>query len=150
MYLVHFKSRDLERLHIQGQFWHIFFTTGHVIISQDEKDTWTIHTPIPLDANIDDLNPRDIICEALGAEGLPCHIKIDEILITSRWRPNICIAERYISPGGRVFLSGDAAHQNIPTGGYGMNTAVGDSFDIGWKVAAVVKGYGGRVLLQSY
>jgi hypothetical protein len=37
-----------------------------------------------------------------------------------------------------------------PTGGYGMNTAVGDSFDIGWKVAAAVHGYGGRSLLQSY
>lgn len=37
-----------------------------------------------------------------------------------------------------------------PTGGYGMNTAVGDSFDIGWKVAAAVHGYGGRSLLRSY
>lgn len=37
-----------------------------------------------------------------------------------------------------------------PTGGYGMNTAVGDSFDIGWKVAAAVHGYGGQALLQSY
>lgn len=37
-----------------------------------------------------------------------------------------------------------------PTGGYGMNTAVGDSFDIAWKVAAASHGYGGRSLLQSY
>jgi FAD-dependent monooxygenase len=37
-----------------------------------------------------------------------------------------------------------------PTGGYGMNTAVGDSFDIGWKVAAAVHGHGGPALLRSY
>ena len=45
---------------------------------------------------------------------------------------------------------GDSAHQTIPTGGYGMNTAVGDSFDIGWKLAAVLKGYAGPALLASY
>ena len=150
MYLVHFKSRDLAKLHRQGQFWHIFFTTGQVLISQDEKEMWTVHTPIHPDANIDELDPREAICKALGGEMSPYQFKIDEILLTSRWTPNICIAGRYISSGGRVFLSGDAAHQNIPTGGYGMNTAVGDSFDIGWKVAAVVKGHGGRYLLQSY
>ena len=70
--------------------------------------------------------------------------------MTSCWRPNICVVDNYVSPKGRVFLSGDAAHQNIPTGGYGMNTAVADSFDIGWKLGAVLAGYGGPALLQSY
>ncbi|EXJ60041.1 hypothetical protein A1O7_04190 [Cladophialophora yegresii CBS 114405] len=152
LYLVHFKSPDLTRLHRQGQFWHIFFTSGHVIISQDEVDTWTAHTPLPLDFDTSTLDPKDTIYRVLGGSGPPCHIDIDEILVTSTWRPNICIAERYISRGGkgRVFLSGDAAHQNIPTGGYGMNTAVGDSFDIGWKLAAVLAGHGGVSLLRSY
>ena len=35
-------------------------------------------------------------------------------------------------------------------GGYGMNMGVGDAFDIGWKLAAVINGYGGQFLLQSY
>ncbi|ETI25131.1 hypothetical protein G647_04503 [Cladophialophora carrionii CBS 160.54] len=150
LYLVHFKSRDLSALHRQGQFWHIFFTSGHVIISQDEVDTWTAHTPLPLDFDTSTLDPREAVYRVLGGSGPPCHIAIDEVLVTSSWRPNICIAERYISDGGRVFLSGDAAHQNIPTGGYGMNTAVGDSFDIGWKLAAVLAGHGGASLLRSY
>ena len=150
LHLVHFKSRDLSRLHRQGQFWHIFFTSGHVIISQDEVDTWTAHTPLPLDFDVSTIDPYDAVYRVLGGSKAPYPIKIDEILVTSSWRPNICIAERYISPKGRVFLSGDAAHQNIPTGGYGMNSAVGDSFDIGWKLAAVLAGYGGPSLLQSY
>ncbi|ETN45772.1 uncharacterized protein HMPREF1541_09605 [Cyphellophora europaea CBS 101466] len=150
MYLVHFKSRDLSQLHRQGQFWHMFFTNGPVIISQDEKDTWTVHKPVPLGTDPKDLDPFKEIPAALGTLFNPLPVQIDEILVTSLWRPNICLADRYISESGRAFLCGDAAHQNIPTGGYGMNTAVGDSFDLGWKVAAAVNGYGGHLLLQSY
>jgi hypothetical protein len=150
MYLVHFKSRDLSRLQRQGQFWHIFFTSGSAIIAQDEKDTWTVHYPIPIDFDVSTLDPTEIVYKVLGGALEPFPIEIDEILVTSNWRPNICLADRYMSEKGRVFLSGDAAHQNIPTGGYGMNTAVGDSFDLGWKIAAAVKGYGGKALMQSY
>ncbi|KAL2809428.1 FAD binding domain-containing protein [Aspergillus granulosus] len=152
MYLIHFKSRDLSRLHSQGQFWHIFMTTGDVIISQNEKDTWTVHRAIPLDADISKIGPREAVYAALAGENQPqpYHIDIDEVLVTSTWRPNICVAARYTSDKQRVFLAGDSAHQNIPTGGYGMNTAVGDSFDIGWKLAAAVHGHGGSHLLGSY
>jgi hypothetical protein len=50
----------------------------------------------------------------------------------------------------RVFLAGDAAHQYIPTGGYGMNTGIGDACDLGWKLAAALHGFGGPHLLASY
>ena len=151
-YLVHFKSRDLKRLHVQGQFWHIFFSQGAAIISQDEVDTWTTHLFVPVDTDISKLDPKESVYKVLGGSSAPYEIEIDEVLVTSSWRPNICLADGYRSRegSGRVFLSGDAAHQNIPTGGYGMNTAVGDSFDIGWKLAAVLKGFGGEELLKSY
>jgi len=51
---------------------------------------------------------------------------------------------------GRVFLAGDCAHQNTPTGGYGMNTGLGDAVDLGWKLAAAVEGWAGPELLSSY
>ena len=50
---------------------------------------------------------------------------------------------------GRVFLAGDAAHQYIPTGGYGMNTGIADAVDLGWKLAARIHGFGGPALLAS-
>lgn len=150
MHLIHFKSRDLGKLHRQGQFWHIFFTSGSVIISQDEKDTWTIHNPVPIGTKAESIDPYQAIYKALGGEREPLKIEIDEILVTSVWRPNIFLADKYASKHRRIFLSGDSAHQNIPTGGYGMNTAVGDSFDIGWKIAACLNGHGGRHLLESY
>lgn len=51
---------------------------------------------------------------------------------------------------GRVFLVGDAAHTWPPMGGYGANTGMLDSFDIAWKLAAVLQGWGGEGLLEAY
>ena len=51
---------------------------------------------------------------------------------------------------GRLIAAGDAAHQNSPTGGFGMNTGVGDAVDLGWKLWAVTAGWGGERLLDSY
>ena len=58
------------------------------------------------------------------------------------------VAERYYK--GRVFLAGDAVHQLSPTGALGMNTGIGDVADLGWKLAAVIQGWGGPNLLASY
>jgi len=51
---------------------------------------------------------------------------------------------------GRILLAGDAAHLISPMGGFGMNIGVGDAADVGWKLAAVIKGWGGTRLLESY
>ena len=48
---------------------------------------------------------------------------------------------------GRCFLAGDAVHQHGPSGGFGMNTGLGDAVDLGWKLAAAVEGWGGPTLL---
>lgn len=49
-----------------------------------------------------------------------------------------------------VFLAGDAAHQISPVGGTGMNTALQDGYDLGWKLAWTLKGWAGPELLDSY
>jgi FAD-dependent monooxygenase len=150
--LIHFKSRDLTRLQRQGQFWHIFFigegTFRGAIIAQDEKDTWTTHLHLPLDTDPDTIDSYDAVYTILGGSGPKYEIKIDEILVRSTYRPSIAVARKYISPRSTIFLAGDAVHQNIPTGGYGMNMGLGDAFDLGWKLATVMKGYGGPALLK--
>lgn len=141
--LVHLRSTDVERLRRYGRFWHVYLSSGAVIIAQDEVDTYTIHLPVPPDFTWDGQDPVALVRDALGAP-----IEIDEVLLTSVWRPSLLVAERYRA--GRVLLVGDAAHQFIPTGGYGMNTGVGDAVDAGWKVAAVERGWGGDRLVDSY
>ena len=51
---------------------------------------------------------------------------------------------------GRVFLAGDAAHVHSPLGGQGMNTGIGDAMNLGWKLAAAVRGTAPPWLLDSY
>jgi hypothetical protein len=51
---------------------------------------------------------------------------------------------------GRAFIAGDAAHLFTPAGGLGYNTAIEDVVNLGWKLAAAVKGWGGPELLASY
>lgn len=58
------------------------------------------------------------------------------------------VAEQFIA--GRVILAGDAAHLFTPTGGFGMNTGMDDTSNLAWKLAAILEGWGGRNLLQSY
>jgi 2-polyprenyl-6-methoxyphenol hydroxylase-like FAD-dependent oxidoreductase len=58
------------------------------------------------------------------------------------------VADRFRK--GRAFLLGDAAHIHSPAGGQGMNTGIGDAINLAWKLAAVLGGRGGELLLDSY
>jgi 2-polyprenyl-6-methoxyphenol hydroxylase-like FAD-dependent oxidoreductase len=71
-----------------------------------------------------------------------------EILSVLRWARRELVADRYRD--GRAFLCGDACHLTSPTGGLGMNTGIGDAVDLSWKLDAVLAGWGGDVLLESY
>ncbi len=71
-----------------------------------------------------------------------------ELLSVMPWTRRELVAENYRD--GNVFIAGDAAHAMSPTGGFGMNTGVGDAVDLSWKIAAVRAGWGGDGLLDSY
>ncbi|MFI9405098.1 FAD-dependent monooxygenase [Nocardia sp. NPDC052316] len=51
---------------------------------------------------------------------------------------------------GRVLLAGDAAHVHSPFGGQGLNLGIGDAVNLGWKLAAVVRGWARPDLLDTY
>lgn len=71
-----------------------------------------------------------------------------EVHWASLFRFHSRLAERYRE--GRVFLVGDAAHVHNPAGGQGMNLGVGDAVNMGWKLAAVIKGEASPALLDTY
>lgn len=109
MYLTHFRSKELARLRPYGRFWHTFFTSGGWIVDQDEIDTFTSNLPIrDLDTDITKIDPKETVYENLGSFHAPFKFEIDEVLVSSAWRPNYCIADRYTSEGGRIILAGDS------------------------------------------
>jgi len=71
-----------------------------------------------------------------------------DIIDASPWERRDYLARRYGK--GRVFIAGDAAHQNSPTGGLGMHTGVGEAGNLAWKLAAMLEGWGGPGLLATY
>lgn len=71
-----------------------------------------------------------------------------EVLSVTSWTRRELVATSYRK--GRVIIAGDAAHTMSPTGGFGMNTGIGDAVDLSWKLDAVLRGWGGTALLDSY
>jgi len=71
-----------------------------------------------------------------------------EILSVLPWTRRELVAETFHA--GRAMIAGDAAHMMSPTGGFGMNTGIGDAVDLGWKLTALVGDWGGNGLLEAY
>jgi len=107
------------------------------LIVQDSTRHFTLHSIVDTDADMAKTFEQTI--------ALPLKYEMPYV---GPWRQNLLLAERY--GAGRVFLAGDAVHLVIPTGGLGMNSGVGDAIDLAWKLAAVLKGWGGPNLLASY
>jgi 2,4-dichlorophenol 6-monooxygenase len=70
------------------------------------------------------------------------------ITSSSAWTVNHMSADRYSV--GRVFCAGDAVHRHPPSNGLGSNTSIQDSYNLAWKLAAVLKGQAGAGLLETY
>ncbi|CAN0491690.1 unnamed protein product, partial [Discosporangium mesarthrocarpum] len=100
------------------------------------------HIPVAPEDKPEDWDPKSALFAALGCE-IDC-----EINVANPWTPRLSLADSYGE--GRVWLAGDAVHQVIPTGGYGMNTGIGDAVGLGWALAAQVSGWGGAELLRAY
>lgn len=75
-------------------------------------------------------------------------IRVYDMTWKSLWRVREALALRYRV--GRIFVGGDAAHVHSPMGGQGANTGVGDGYNLGWKLAYVVKGWARPSVLDSY
>ena len=140
-YMIHFQSDALDLLQAFGIAWH-YQTDKGTLIAQDDKDTWTFQMRPPPGVEVAALDPNAML-EAWAGRAFA-----RKVLVANPWFTHLLLAERYGE--GRVFLAGDSAHQYIPTGGYGMNTGIGDAIDLGWKLAATLKGVAGAGLLASY
>jgi 2-polyprenyl-6-methoxyphenol hydroxylase-like FAD-dependent oxidoreductase len=76
------------------------------------------------------------------------NITLTALLLATTWTDRAEQATRYRN--GRVLLAGDAAHIHSPLGGQGLNLGIGDALNLGWKLAAVVRGDAPEALLDTY
>jgi 2-polyprenyl-6-methoxyphenol hydroxylase-like FAD-dependent oxidoreductase len=102
---------------------------------------------VMVDATDGKATPETVDREGYLRRAMGRTIEVDWLGV-SIWKRRSVVAERYGQ--GRVFLAGDAVHQLSPTGALGMNSGIGDAVDLGWKLAAVLQGWGGKNLLASY
>ena len=138
---VYFRSAD-PALRRHGRAFVTVAARGLSLVSRDEQDTWTASLPIPADVPFT-VDPIAVVQERLGVE-----FTVDEVFNVAQWEGALAVATAYRK--GTAYLVGDAAHQFYPVGGHGANTGIADAVDLGWKLAAVVRGWGGRGLLDSY
>jgi 2-polyprenyl-6-methoxyphenol hydroxylase-like FAD-dependent oxidoreductase len=139
-FMTHFRSPERQLLQRWGIAWHYQSPYG-TLIAQNDRDIWTLHSRFGAEGP-GKSDPKALVRKFVGRD-IDC-----EILVANEWSPHLLVADSY--GGGRVFLAGDAAHQYIPTGGYGMNTGIGDASNLGWKLAAVIGGIASPALLNSY
>ena len=137
-------------LHVDGldrDHWHMWRTPGGItaMCPLAGTDQFQLQLSIaPGQPDTPDLaTMQALVDERTGGLGL----RLSAPTWTSLWRANIRMVDHYRD--GRLFLAGDAAHVHTPAGGQGMNTGIQDAFNLGWKLAAVVRGAEGA-LLDTY
>ena len=112
----------------------------------DGRGEFAFHTQLRAGEREEDVTAegaKALFHAAVGAE-LPL-----EVLSRGTWTAGHCLVAQRMRQG-RAFIAGDAAHLFTPTGGLGYNTAVDDAVNLGWKLAAVIRGHAGPALLDSY
>lgn len=143
---VTFEAPGLEKLVPMGnavQYWVLNPVAPGIVGRLDLDDRWwAINTASADAAAFAEADPEAAVHGLLGVD-YPI-----KIIAVDPWVVRVLVADRYRS--GRLFIVGDAAHMNPPWGGHGFNTGVGDAVNLGWKIAAVVNGWGHDELLDSY
>jgi 2-polyprenyl-6-methoxyphenol hydroxylase-like FAD-dependent oxidoreductase len=129
----------------------IYFVTGagedRSLLPAGKPDRWVLGMPWEGGAAaVENLTSEEVvrwIRETAGEARLD--VELERLMPVAF---GVGLAERFRE--GDAFLIGDAAHRVTPRGGTGMNTAIRDGFDIGWKLAWVLRGWGADGLLETY
>ncbi len=146
---LYFRSRALYDLipHPRAwTYWTVNKDRRSCLFAINGRDEFLFHTQLRAHERHEDISDAQapgLFHTALGAT-------LDmQVISRATWSAGYTlVADKFRR--GRVFLGGDAAHLFTPTGGLGYNTAVEDAVNLGWKLAATIKGWGGPALLDSY
>lgn len=146
-----FRSRGLADVVGERRFIVCYLTSPDAdgaLLPVDNRENWVFHAPWHPEQGealeeFTDERCADHIRRAVGVPDL-------DVQVTGRapWHAAQRVAERYRA--GRVLLAGDSAHEMSPTGAFGSNTGIQDAHNLAWKLAAVLGGWAGDGLLDTY
>ena len=146
-----FRSKLLQNTVGDRRFICCYLTNPEAdgaLLPVDNKEHWVFHAPWHPERGetLDEFTEERLTRHIRRAVGVP---DLDvEITGRASWRAAERVAERYADR--RVFLAGDSAHEMSPTGAFGSNTGIQDAHNLAWKLAAVLDGWAGPGLLDSY
>lgn len=148
---VTFRSRALKEYVGAKRFVVCYVTDPRgegALLPVDNEERWVIHVPWYPDRNetLEDFTDERLTAHIRAAVGVA---DLDvEVTGKAPWHASKRVADSYGE--GRVFLAGDSAHEMPPTGAFGSNTGIQDAHNLAWKLAAVLRGWAGLPLLDSY
>ncbi|MFJ3224145.1 FAD-dependent oxidoreductase [Streptomyces sp. NPDC086783] len=148
---VTFRSRHLADVVGDRHFIVCYLTNPEAdgaLLPVDNRENWVFHAPWHPDRGqtleeFTDERCAEHIRRAVGVADLDV-----EITGKAPWHAAQRVARSFRS--GRVFLAGDSAHEMSPTGAFGSNTGIQDAHNLAWKLAAVLNGWAGEQLLDTY
>jgi 2-polyprenyl-6-methoxyphenol hydroxylase-like FAD-dependent oxidoreductase len=143
MYLGDVRLTGLDR-----DFWHSWPNSPSGVLALcplPSTDEFQLQAQVPKG---EELQPSLELYQRLVNERTGrADIVLTEATWLSLFRANVRMVSRYRI--GRIFLAGDAAHVHSPAGGQGMNTGIQDAYNLGWKLAGVLRG-APEALLDTY
>jgi 2-polyprenyl-6-methoxyphenol hydroxylase-like FAD-dependent oxidoreductase len=146
MYAAYIRARrDRSWLSVgpSWQYWVVNPEIRAIFIHVDSNEHFLAHTAIPPGKDASGMDTRAFVQRLANAS-----VPLDVISVVPWTAGYALVAQKFGK--GRSFIAGDSAHLFTPTGGLGMNTGVEDAVNLGWKLAAVCRGWGGANLLASY
>ncbi|HEY0822997.1 MAG TPA: FAD-dependent oxidoreductase [Ramlibacter sp.] len=149
MFAVYLRAPDFYRVFPHARAWMYVSVNAQrraFMASVDGRSEFAFHAAVHEGEDADawtEADARRVFAQALG-----CEIPV-EVLSFGTWTAGHSLVAQSFRKG-RAFIAGDAAHLFTPTGGLGYNTAVEDAVNLGWKLAAVLRGSSPPALLDTY
>ena len=149
MFAVYLRAPDFYKIFPHARAWMYVSVNPQrraFMASVDGQSEFAFHAAVHEGEDAEAWTATDaqrIVDEAMGR-----HLAIAVLSVGTWTAGHSLVAQSF--QRGRVFIAGDAAHLFTPTGGLGYNTAVEDAVNLGWKLAAVIRGQAPQQLLDSY
>ena len=125
------------------QYWAVNAVQRGLLIAIDGIDKFLFCLQLAPGQSVETVDFKSAMFAAIGS---PFTF---DLIAVAPWHAGFTLVADQLSKG-RAFIAGDAAHLFTPTGGMGYNTSVDDAVNLGWKLAAVVQGWAGEQMLDSY